>query len=281
MMVAVIDSETAPGYEAEILAWRKSMEDKLRAEDGWLTLTGLFWLNEGENTIGSDAACDVNLPESVAPAKLGILDLRESQVTLRVIGDAEVKVDGVKVSETVLRDEWSAEGASLVEIGSARFFIIQRGGQYGVRVRDLKNPARENFTGRKWFPINGDYRVNARYTPYETPRQLNFMTSANVISPIDNLGYVEFELHEQPFRLDVYTEEGQFWFIFKDATSGHSTYGAGRFLKASPAENGLVALDFNKAYSPPCAFTPYAACPLATKENTLPIKIEAGELYSS
>ena len=70
----------------------------------------------------------------------------------------------------------------------------------------------------------------------------------------------------------------QLFFIFRDATSGKTTYGAGRFLHADPPKDGRVILDFNKAYSPPCAVTPYATCPLPPPQNRLPVAIEAGEI---
>jgi uncharacterized protein (DUF1684 family) len=87
-------------------------------------------------------------------------------------------------------------------------------------------------------------------------------------------------LHGQDLRLYPVLEEPgakELFFIFRDQTSGKETYGAGRFLYSALPREGTVVLDFNKAYNPPCAFTPYATCPLPPKENRLAVRVEAGE----
>lgn len=266
-------------YLAELDRWRQEKETVLSAPDGWLSLVGLHWLNDGVNTIGADEDSDVSLPVNSIPHHLGIIELAGNHITLRTEADVTVTVDGVETREASLRDDSSTGGKpSQVQIGSVTFFIIERGGNYAVRVRDSENPARLTFEGRRWFPVDQRTNVTGVYVPHETPRTLQIVTSAGNAQPMVNPGKVEFTLNGQSFALEAFEAAGnQVWFVFKDATSGRSTYGAGRFLYAPLTADGAVHLDFNKAYHPPCAFTPFAACPLPPKGNVLPVEILAGE----
>ena len=262
-------------YEAEIEAWRAHMSESLRSETGWLTLVGLYWLHEGANTVGSDPSADVLLPENT-PKGLGTIEFRDNTATLHVNTDISVLVDSESVTTAVLRDDGDPRGASRVEIGAILFTVIQRGDQYGVRVRDRNHPARQRFTGRIWYPIDPNYRVRAIYIQHPEPRTLQIMSVAGVITPITNPGYVEFALNGQHIRLEAFNEGGDdLWFVFRDANP--QVYRASRFMYAPITPDGSAILDFNKAYNPPCAFTAYATCPLPLKENILSISIEAGE----
>jgi uncharacterized protein (DUF1684 family) len=261
-------------YESEILSWRAKMEDSLRADDGWLTLAGLYMLQEGDNTIGSDPACDILLP--TGSAHLGVIHFAEGQATLRV--NAPILVDDVSVETAVLRDDKDPAGPSLVQLDAITFFVIKRGEQYAVRVRDRNSPARQTFAGRRWFAIDPAYCVTASFAPHAEPRTVQVMNSLGTLVAMTNPGYVDFELDSQRLRLEAFdASKDELWFIFKDATSGRQTYGAGRFLYAPHHADDTVTLDFNKAYSPPCAFTPHATCPLPPRENVLTAAIEAGE----
>lgn len=274
----VVRDEQSAGYVEEITSWRQTMEELLRAEEGWLTLTGLYWLHEGINTIGADPTSDVLLPEG-APAHLGVIKFTGGEVVFSAASSVEVTVDGaVADGELVLRDDAISNAPSMVNSGTITFFVIRRGDEYGVRVRDVNNPARLSFTGRRWFPIDQDYRVTGRFIAHSTPRTLQTMNSVGQLTAMTNPGRVEFMLEGQQFSLEAFAAGGeQLWFVFKDGSSGSSTYGAGRFLYAALEADGTVILDFNKAYHPPCAFTPYATCPLPPKENVLPLAVMAGE----
>ena len=263
-------------YEVEIETWRQSMDTKLRAETGWLTLTGLYWLHEGQNTLGSDPASDVVLPES-APQQLGIIDFHDQKATLHLTTNLEVLVDGVVTAKTTrLRDDTDPLGASRIEIGSVNFFVIVRGDQYGVRVRDKNNPSRQAFTGRIWFPINPAYRVTATFTPHPQPKTIDIMNVVGLIEHTLNPGYVDFTLDGHSVRLEGFDGgENQLWFVFRDASP--LTYPASRFLYAPLNADGTATVDFNKAYNPPCAFTPFATCLLPPKQNILSFPLEAGE----
>ena len=274
------DAATNPpaSYEAELLAWRQKREQSLTGDDGWLTLVGLHWLHGGQNSVGSEEGADVPLPRGSAPERLGIIELETGVTTLTVTTDEPVTVDGVPVKTARLRNDEDPEGPSLVRISTVTFFVLQRGSAYGVRVRDLNNPARKTFAGRHWFPINPAFRVTGRFVARETPRRVQVPTSAGIETPLKNVGYVEFTLGGQALSLEAFegSDEG-LWFIFKDKTNGTVTYSGGRFMYAQLADDGTITLDFNRAYHPPCVFTPFAACPIPPKENVLNVAIEAGE----
>ncbi|MBI1257830.1 MAG: DUF1684 domain-containing protein [Chloroflexi bacterium] len=263
-------------YEIEIEAWRQSMDEKLRAETGWLTLTGLYWLHEGQNSLGSDQSCDIILPES-APQQLGFIDFHDQQATLHLTTSLEVLIDGVVAAKTTrLRDDSDPFGASRVEIDSVNFFIIRRSDQYAVRVRDRNHPGRRAFNGRVWFPIDPAFRVTAAFTPHPQPKTIDIVNVVGLTETTKNPGYVDFTLHGQSVRLEAFDGgQDQLWFVFRD--SSPLTYAASRFLYAPLNSNGTATLDFNKAYNPPCAFTPYATCLLPPKQNILALPLEAGE----
>lgn len=265
-------------YEEEILSWRQMMDERLRADDGWLTLTGLFWLDEGENVVGSDPASDVILPNS-APDCVGVINFSDGTATLVVNNRFPTTVDGQSVSSSVLLDDHNARGASRVDVGSVSFHVIKRGDQYGVRVRDRENPARKDFKGRIWFPVDPAYRIVARFVTHPSARMMEIENMLGGTTLMQNPGYAEFELGGSMIRLEAFSSrDDEVWFVFRDATSSTETYGAGRFLYAPIQPDGTAVLDFNKAYNPPCAFTVYSTCPLPPKENILSIRIEAGEM---
>jgi hypothetical protein len=160
-------------------------------------------------------------------------------------------------------------------------FVIRRGNRYGVRVRDANSPQRQEFAGLRWFPIREDYRVTARFIPHPKPTSMLIANVLGAVEPWPTPGKAVFTLDGREFTLHPVLDGAdatELFFIFRDGTTGSETYPGGRFLYAAMPENGIVVLDFNKAESPPCAFTAYATCPLPPKENSLPVRIEAGEL---
>lgn len=269
-------------YIAAIQAWRQTEDAHLRAEDGWLTVVGLEWLKEGVNTIGGAPSCDVALPGRYTPDEVGLIYLENGQVTIEVTTDEPVLVDEVRVMQVILQVQQPKVTPSYVKIGSVTFFIIQRGDRYAVRIRDANSTARHTFGGRCWFPIDTAYRVTGRFIAYPSERRLEVETLYGIVTQLANPGVLEFELHGQSLRVEIFHDgddkDGDLlWLIFRDATSGISTYGASRFLKVPLLADGTALIDFNRAYHPPCAFTHYATCPLPPRQNVLPQAIKAGE----
>ena len=251
-------------YRAQIEQWRRQREDALKADGGWLTVTGLFWLHEGANSFGSDPSKDIVLPAGPAVHD-GTFDLHNGKVTLHL--DAQVRE--LKSDSTGKPD--------IVTMGSLSMFVIERGGKAGIRLKDNNSSLRKEFTGLHYFPVSAEYRVTTHLT--RDARRIPILNILGQVEDTPSPGYVEFQLHGQVLRLTPVEESpNELFFIFRDATAGKETYGSGRFLDAQLGKDGEVELDFNKAYNPPCAFTPYATCPLPPKENRLAVRIEAGEL---
>ncbi len=268
----------ADDYEASIQTWRQNRENRLKADDGWLTVAGLYWLKEGANAMGTDPASAIVLPAGSAPSKVGVITYTNGAATFMANPGAPVTSDGKPVTEMRLRDD-TAETTDVLSIADLRFLVIARDGRHAVRLRDLNSPMRVEFTGLSWYPINPSWKVEAAFVPYDPPRTLRVPNIIGYVEEQPCPGYAVWKQRDQELRLEpVLSEDGkELFFIFKDATSGKETYPAGRFLYAAMPVDGKVVLDFNKAYTPPCAFTPHATCPLPPEGNRVSAKIEAGE----
>jgi len=265
-----------PSYRQEIENWRREREARLKAEDGWLTVVGLFWLKEGSNTVGTDPHSDIVLPQGSAPASVGEFVFEKGEVRFVSAAGVPATVNGKPAGSARMKPDTSGS-PDLLRINSLTMFVIQRGRRTGIRLKDSNSAARRTFTGLEYFPIRERYRVKARYQPYDSPRKITIPNVLGEASEEVSPGYVEFILEGKRCRLEPMLEGDQLFFIFKDRTAARETYPAGRFLYAGLPKGGEVILDFNKAINPPCAFTPYATCPLPPRQNHLAVRIEAGE----
>jgi uncharacterized protein (DUF1684 family) len=265
-------------YEQTIQQWRQKQERDLKADDGWLAVAGLFWLKDGVNTAGSGPSNEIVLPRG--PSRIGEFDFHQGQTTFRPAAGADATVNGKPANaESKLKPDTSGK-PDQIQWNGLTMFVIHRGDRYGIRLRDTGSKMRKEFTGLHWFPIVASYRVTAKFVAYQPPKLIAIPNVLGETSQQPSPGYALFTLDGHSLRLDPIVEEDQLFFIFHDQTSGKETYPPGRFLHAELPKDGTVVLDFNKAYNPPCAFTPFATCPLPPKQNRLPIRIEAGELYS-
>jgi len=256
----------APGsYESEIVEWRHQREAALKADGGWLTVTGLFWLHEGPNSFGPGSSNEIVLPPDPALKGSGVFDLRGGKIFMGWNGQTrELRSD-------------SSGSPDVVTLGDLSFYVLRRGDRFGIRLKDKNSRLRKEFTGIRYYPPNEVYRVVARFVP--EPKKVPIPNILGQTEEMPSPGYVEFELAGRHLRLTPVQETpNELFFIFRDLTSGRETYGSGRFLDTPLPQNGRVVLDFNKAYNPPCAFTPYATCPLPPRENRLQVRIPAGEL---
>jgi uncharacterized protein len=257
-------SSVPANYFESIREWQKQRDAALRSDNGWLTLAGLFWLKPGDNTIGSADSNDFVLPKGSAPAHVGRLRLESELVVF-------TSVDGS--SRTLSYDE---DKPDVVRAGSITFFVIKRGDRLGVRVKDSASPVRKNFKGLKYFPINPEFRFQAKLV--SDPKKIQIPNILGQTEMEESPGSVEFTYRGQQYRLRPIYEGKTLFFLFKDPTNKTQTYQAGRMLNTPLPVNGMVDLDFNKSYNPPCTFTPYATCPLPPKGNTIAVPIEAGEM---
>lgn len=247
-LAASLLAVTGGDYPASIEKWRQERLARLKAPDGWLSLSGLVWLHEGANRIQLDHSRAVTVEFEKGRAGLDGKELKADKDVAK-IGDIEIQV-------------------------------VQRGARYGVRLRDPNNAARREFSGLRYFPVDERYRVQAKFVPYDPPKGVPITNVLGITEPEKCPGYAEFRLHGARYRLEPVIEDDepdQLFFIFRDLTSDRESYGSGRFLYADLPKDGRVTLDFNKAYNPPCAFTAFATCPLPPRQNRLPVRIEAGE----
>lgn len=270
-----------PAYVAELEAWRAKRLASLTADEGWLTLVGLAWLKPGTNRFGSAPGNEVVLPGAGIPPVAGLLDLADGAVTLRASAEAGVLVNDVPTTEQWLATDRSGR-ADVVRLGSLRFHVIVRADRFGVRIKDPDNRARREFPGIEQFPIDPAARVQGAFERYPAPREVTVASAHGPDQQMLVTGVVHFRIGATECALEPFVgspEDRHFFFVFRDGTAGVETYGAGRFLDADGPEPGstTVILDFNRATNPPCAFTPFATCPLPPPQNVLAVRIEAGE----
>jgi uncharacterized protein (DUF1684 family) len=263
---------TPQEHRAQVEAWHAARDKRLRTPDGWLTLVGLCWLQEGENHVGAHPSSQVVLHGHDIPPRVGSMWLEGGRVRF-------VPHEGVNLPETTLRDDLDGD-PTVLELGSLRFHLIKRGERIGVRVRDSRAPTLASFEGLDHFPIDPSWRVNARLEPAPEAATVEIADITGSHSHEPTPGSVVFARDGTSWRITALPgeEDGSLWLIFGDATNGTDTYGGGRFLYTEPvADDGSVVVDFNLAYNPPCVFSPYATCPLPPPENKLALRIEAGE----
>jgi len=267
-------------YIQGITKWRQEVDQNLRRENGWLALAGLFWLRKGTNLIGSDPESDIPLPAR-APAKLGTFEFDGDHVMLNVKSDLPVEVNGA-TTKSALLDTDQEDMPSFITFGDIRMVAVRRSKGVGIRLWDNTREERRLFPSRQWYPVKEEYRLHAMYTRYETPKIVKMPDILGAIIDEPMQGFVSFELNGKKYELVVEELPDRRLFIqFMDLTNGNPTYPSGRYHYTDAYENGRVFVDFNKAYSPPCAFTEYATCTFPPQENRLEVAIEAGEIYPS
>jgi len=263
-------------YVESIVQWQEQRLERLKDKDGWLTLAGLFWLEEGENSFGSDPENDIIFPDK-AEAFCGTLTLKDSTITLRVAEGIHISADGSAAGELVLSDDHS-ENTTRLQQGDLAWYIIKRGDRYGIRLRDHKHPRLQELDHIPAYPIRTDFVVEATLDPFDEPRIMTVATPLEgYTEDYECPGILRFRISGRDLELYPFTSSRAYFLVIADETTGLDTYGAGRFMYAAPDSLGRIILDFNKAYNPPCAFSPFATCPMPPRENFLPVAIEAGE----
>jgi uncharacterized protein (DUF1684 family) len=277
---APADKSSSPPPDAAYLQsfdqWKAELVDDLKKN--WLSLAGLFWLKPGENSFGTDAGNAVVFPKG--PAHAGVFELQGMDVTAKFSPDAHATTQGKPVTTVKLQPDVSGN-PTVVELGSLRMKAIVRGQRIGIRLYDVESAEAKNYRGPVFFPIDLSYRVTATWIPSEGKRTVEVPNVLGDTTPTPVAGTVVFKINGQQVQLtDLGGDPSKgLSFVFNDLTSKTDTYPGGRFLDTDPVVNGTVVIDFNRAYNPPCAVTPYATCPLAPKENRLAVAIPAGEKY--
>jgi uncharacterized protein (DUF1684 family) len=271
------NSITAEAHRLEIEAWHEKQMASLKSENGWLNLIGLYWLEEGENSFGSGAEVDLKLENKIFPETLGIFFLEEGKVYF------EPKVEGVESEGSVVENKiliFDPEGKinKPLTLGSLHWVIIKRSDAFGVRLRDYEADVVSNFEGVEQYPIDLNWRIEAKFIPYESSKTIPITNVIGQTTENPSPGYLKFQIGDKTFTLDALDgNEEELYLIFADETSGRETYGGGRYMYVKKADDsGNVIIDFNKAYNPPCVYTAHATCPLPPRQNMLEVAITAG-----
>ncbi|MBT8106219.1 MAG: DUF1684 domain-containing protein [Woeseiaceae bacterium] len=273
------DGIDAAAHADEVLEWRAGRLERLLAPNGFLTQVGLHWVEAGSYSMGSAADSDILLPP-VAAATVGELRVTAEGGVFMAAEGVEVTHDGMPASELVMPADTSGETV-IAAHRSLAWSVIERGGKLAVRVRDYEHPWVASFGPLPYFDIDPALRVEAVLKRYDEPRKITVDTVIEgfqqfPVSP----GVATFEIDGTTYELEPQSAGEQLFFVFGDATNRGDTYGAGRYLYTDmPGDDGRFIIDFNKSYSPPCAFNDFSTCPVASPRNRLPIRVEAGEKY--
>jgi uncharacterized protein (DUF1684 family) len=269
-------------HKKEIEDWQANRLKRLTSERGWLTLVGLFWLNDGENTFGSDSSNAVIFPEGTAPKFAGSLLLNNGIVEMKAQPGVDIRYNDSTVSSIMMADDSNPKiEPTILKLGTVTIQVIERAGKLGIRMKDSESDLRKHFKGLEYFPTDMKWRITATFEPYTPQKILKIPTMIGTVEENPCPGALVFDIDGKQHRIDAVIETGsehQLFIMFSDETSGKETYAVGRQLYTSlPDSNNNVILDFNKAYNWPCVFTEYATCPIPPRQNHIPVRVEAGE----
>ena len=257
------------------LSWVKEYDQGRRSNDGWLSLVGLYWLNEGANSIGSGKDKQHRFPQEL-PLDFGNIVIKKEIVTF-TRSSQDIRIDDKDIDSQIL-----VLNESIVSLGSYSFYIIKRERGFAIRLKNLNNPAITNFKGTHFYPFSDTWVIPARLIKHQKPQTINIATVYETIRKNDSAGWLEFEYNGKKIRLQAvsYGEEDPMSIMFADETSQENTYGAGRYLDVEwPNDGDMTVINFNYAYNPPCAITEFATCPLPPRKNRLVFEVTAGELF--
>ena len=265
--------------QRDVDEWYKGRLERLIGPTGWITLVGLYWLHDGDNTFGRDAHSALVLDHPAMPATLGTFTVQGHAVTFTAKSGNVVTNDGKPITTIVMQSD-ATEKPTVLGSGSLEFLVIERVDKIGVRVRDTEHPARRAFKGIERYPVSTDWVMDAKFEPYVPNHHIDIVNILGMTESMVSPGALVFEKDGKTYRLDAILEapdDKELFIMFRDATAARETYGAGRFIYIPLPINGRAVLDFNRAYNPPCAFNDFATCPLPPKQNRLSLRVTAGE----
>jgi uncharacterized protein (DUF1684 family) len=274
---ATIDTQ----WKSDLLQWRTQRAQQLSAPDGWLTLVGLEWLQPGKNTFGAAADNRIRLNAPVAD-HLGVLELKSDGVYLSTPAASLLANDA---PARAIKVDTDGPNPTVLKAGTLTLLVIHRGDRFALRIKDSQAPTRIHFQGLHWYAPDPHYRIEAKWIPFNPAHEESIPTIIGTTLKLPVPGVAEFTLDGKTVQLEPVLEEPgdkQLFFILRDTTSKTTTYGAARFLYTDFPDRGLdkpgrLAIDFNRLQNPPCAYTPYATCPLPPPQNKLAVALPAGE----
>jgi uncharacterized protein len=268
----------AQQYDTAALAkFRADRETTLKADNGWLTVAGLHFLNPGDNRIGSDPSNDIVLDFPSVPKQVGVITMNGTAVRIRAAEGVTLTINDKPVRESELHGAFDQKPTDTIAFGPVSFFVHYSGPRLALRVRDQNSVIRTGFRGLRWYQPNPSYRVTAAFKPYAETKTVPIPNILGDIEPFTAVGTATFTLNGAEHTMEAWRSGQRLWFVFRDRTSGRETYPSARFLYTDAAVDGRLVLDFNYAQNPPCAYNPFTTCPLPPPQNRLSIAIEAGE----
>jgi uncharacterized protein len=280
-LVALLAGSTTAGaqpYDAAALAkFRADREATLKADTGWLTVSGLHFLNAGDNRVGSDPSNDIVLDFPTVPKHVGVITMNGTSVRIRAAEGQTLIINDKPTRESELHGAFDQKPTDTISFGPVSFFVHYSGPRLALRVRDQQSTIRSGFQGLRWYQPNPAYRTIGTFKPYAEAKTVPIPNILGDIEPFTAVGTVSFSLNGAEHTMEAWQSGKRLWFVFRDRTSGRDTYPSARFLYTDAAVEGRVVMDFNYAQNPPCAYNPFTTCPLPPPQNRLPIAIEAGE----
>ena len=269
-----------PGnYKAEVESFHKQRALEIGGDTGWAALTDLHWLENGRFSIGRAPSNAIRLNAPSSPEQLGTLTVTPEAVRLQVVSGVTALLKGKPFTDIQMPTNVAPESG--ISVGGMTLGIIARADRRGLRVWDRVSPTRVNFHGLRWYPTDEKWRVEATFIPHTPVPKIRIQNVIGQTVEMANPGAAAFTVGGRPYQLEALLESAdanELFFMFRDGTSGKTTYGAGRYLYAPLPKDGRVTIDFNRATNPPCAFTEFATCPLPPPKNRLLIPLDAGEL---
>ena len=262
---------------APLTKFRADRETTLKRDSGWLTVAGLHFLNQGDNRVGSDPSNDIVLDFASVPKHIGVISVDGTNVRIRAAAGQSVKINDVDKTESELHGAFDQKPTDTLQFGPVTFFVHYSGPRLALRVRNQESALRTNFRGLRWYEVNPALRAIGTFTPYAETKVVQIPNILGDLEPFKAIGTVTFELAGATHTMEAWGSLKSLWFVFRDRTSGRETYPSARFLYTEPVVDGKVAIDFNFAQNPPCAYNPYTTCPLPPAQNRLAIAVEAGE----
>lgn len=269
--------DTAKYDTAPLMKFRADREVTLKADNGWLTVAGLHFLNQGDNSIGSDPSNDIVLDFPSVPKRAGVITMTGKAVRIKAASGQTLMVNDKPVSESELHGAFDDKPQDTVQFGAVTFFVHYSGPRLALRVRDQQSPIRTGFRGLRWFDPDPAYRTTGAFKPYPEPRVVQIPNILGDLEPFNAVGTVTFALKGVEHTMEAWRSGQRLWFVYRDQTSGKDSYPSARFLYVDAPVDGKVVMDFNFTQNPPCAYNPYTTCPLPPAQNRLGVPIAAGE----
>ncbi len=268
-------NSVANDWQTEIENWKQQRVSNLTKPDGWLSLIGMEWFRNGNNSIGSAAENDIVLPSG--PKHIGNFQLLKDKITFTANKEVNILANELPIETTIEVKMDSSGEQTIFSIDTFRFFVIQRG-KPALRIKDSLAKTLQEFKGISYFPLNEEFKIEAEFIAYEPVKEIEIINVLGLLNKEQSLGKLKFKIKGSTYYLDTLDSGDNFFILFADRTSGRTSYGPGRFLYVpKPKEGNMTSIDFNMAYNPPCAFNDYSTCSLPPVQNRINVFIEAGE----